>query len=199
MKMIVDQFNNKHIKIAVNVTIQQCNNTISALITCVSQNSKMFMIKFFLNLEKQKAITTTARHLNDDAKDTTDLEEINSCKCKFYKNSFRKNVSKPHSEGEYFLNSTVLPNLNSRGFDIRESEITEKDLIAAFKSMPNGKSHEHDGLNKKIHEHFWVDLKFYFVNFLKQCKIDGCLPISQRQAITKIKAKKDGDKRFVKN
>ena len=36
MKMIVDQFNNKHTKIAVNVTIQQCNNTISALITCVS-------------------------------------------------------------------------------------------------------------------------------------------------------------------
>ena len=129
------------------------------------------MIKFFLNLEKQKAITTTARHLIDDAKDMTDLEEINFCKYIFYKNLFKKNVSKPHLERESFLNSILLPNLNSKGFDIRESVITEKDLITALKNMPNGKSHEHDGLNKKIYEYFWDDLKFYFVNFLNSVKL----------------------------
>ena len=64
--------------------------------------------------------------------------------------------------------------------------------------MPNGKSPGHDGLNKKFYEHFWDDLKFYFINFFKQCKIDGCLPISQRPGIIKIIAKKDRDKRFVK-
>ena len=35
--------------------------------------------KFFLNLEKQKAINTTVRHLIGDAKDITDLKEINAC------------------------------------------------------------------------------------------------------------------------
>ena len=34
--------------------------------------------KFFLNLEKQKAINTTVRHLIDDGKDITDLKEINA-------------------------------------------------------------------------------------------------------------------------
>ena len=46
--------------------------------------------KFFLNLEKQKSINTTVRHLIDDKKDIADLEEINACICKFYKNLFKK-------------------------------------------------------------------------------------------------------------
>ena len=104
--------------------------------------------KFFLSLQKQKAINTTARHLIDDTKDITDLKEIKACICKFYKNLFKKNVSKSDSEKESFLNSISVPNLSSERFDICESEITEKDLITAFKSMPNGKSKGHDGQTK---------------------------------------------------
>ena len=48
--------------------------------------------KFFLNLEKQKAINSTVRHLIDDGKDITDLKEINACLCKFYKNLFKKRL-----------------------------------------------------------------------------------------------------------
>ena len=48
--------------------------------------------KFFLNLEKQKAINTTVRHLIDDAKDITDLKKINACICKF-KKVFLKRMS----------------------------------------------------------------------------------------------------------
>ena len=43
------------------------------------------------------------------------------------------------------------------------------------------------------------DLKLYFINTLKQSKIDGNLPISQGQAVIKLIAKKDRDKRFAKN
>ena len=82
--------------------------------------------KFFLNLEKQKAINTTVRHLIDDSKDITDLKEINACICEFYKNLFKKNVSKSNSEKKSFLDSIALPNLTSKSFDICESEITEK-------------------------------------------------------------------------
>ena len=110
--------------------------------------------KFFLNLEKQKAINTTARHLIDDGKDIADLKEINACICKFYKNFFKKNVSKSDSEKISFLDSIALPNLTFKSFDICEGEITEKDLIAALKCMPNGKSPGHDGLTKESYEHF---------------------------------------------
>ena len=103
-------------------------------------------------------------------------------------NQIRKRIS--------FLNSIALPNLKSKGFDMCKSEFTEKDLITALKSMPNGNSSGYDGLTKEFYE--WDDLKFCFVNSLKQSKIDGQLPFSQRQAIIKKIAEKDRDKRFVK-
>ena len=134
--------------------------------------------KFFLNLEKQKAIFTTVRHLFDDGKDITDLKEINACICKFYKNLFKKNVSKSDSEKKSFLDIIALANLTS-SFDICESKITEKNLITALKSMPYGKSPGHDGLTKEFYEHFWDDLKFYFINSLKQSKIEGNLYFSK--------------------
>ena len=90
-----------------------------------------------MNLEKQKAINTTVRY----GKNITDLKEINACICKFYKNLllFKKNSSKSSdSEGKSFLDSITLPNLTSKGFDICESEITEKDVITALKGMPKG-------------------------------------------------------------
>ena len=55
--------------------------------------------------------------------------------------------------------------------------------------MPVGKSPGHDGLTKEFYEHFWDNLKFYFINSLKQSKIDGHPSISQRQAIIKLIAK----------
>ena len=81
--------------------------------------------KFFLNLKKEKAINTTVRHLIDDDKDITDLKEINACMGKFYKNLFKKNVTKLDSEKKSFLNSIALPNLTSKSFDICESKITK--------------------------------------------------------------------------
>ena len=72
--------------------------------------------------KKQKAINATVRHLIDDAKDITDVKKINACICKFYKNIFRKNVSKSDLERESLLNSIGLPNLNSKFVDICESD-----------------------------------------------------------------------------
>ena len=110
--------------------------------------------------------------------------------CKFYENLFKKNVSKSDSEKKLFLNSIASPILTSKSFNICESEITEKGLITALESM--------DGLTKEFYEHFWDDLKFYFINSLKQSKIEGNISISQRQANIKLIVKKDRDKRFVK-
>ena len=110
--------------------------------------------------------------------------------CKFHENLFKKNVSKSDSEKKLYLNSIASPNLTSKSFNICESEITEKGLITALESM--------DGLTKEFYEHFWDDLKFYFINSLKQSKIDGNISISQRQANIKLIVKKDRDKRFVK-
>ena len=58
--------------------------------------------KLFLNLEKQKAINTTVKYLIDEAKDITEPKEVSACICKFYKNLFKKNVSKSGLEENRF-------------------------------------------------------------------------------------------------
>ena len=103
-------------------------------------NNQSYSYKKTLHNSFHKAINTTVRHLIDDDKDITDLKEINAYICKFYKNLFKKNVFKLDSEKESLLNSIALPNLSSKSFNIRKSEITEKDLITALNSMPNSKS-----------------------------------------------------------
>ena len=57
--------------------------------------------------------------------------------------------------------------------------------------MLNSKSPGHDGLTKEFYEHFWDNLTFYFINSLKQSKIDDCFPISQRQSTIKLLGTKD--------
>ena len=64
--------------------------------------------------------------------------------------------------------------------------------------MSNVNSPGLDDLTKEFYEHFWDDLKFYFINSLKQSKTDVRLPISQTQAFIKQIAKKYRDKRFEK-
>ena len=71
-----------------------------------------------------------------------------------------------------------------------ESEITEKDLITVLKTVSNCKPPEHDGLTKQFYEHFWDDLKFYFINSLKLSKIDGHLSISQKKSNYKTNSQK---------
>ena len=61
-----------------------------------------------------------------------------------------------------------------------------------------GKSPGHDGVTKEFYKHIWDSLKFCFMNFLKQSKIDGHFSIS-RQTIIKLMAKKGSDKRLIKN
>ena len=47
-------------------------------------------------------------------------------------------------------------------------------------NIPNGKSPGHNSLAIGFYKNCWVDLKFYFMKFLKQSTIDGDLPISQK-------------------
>ena len=57
--------------------------------------------------------------------------------------------------------------------------------------MFNNKSPGIDGLSKELHETFWEDIKYVFINSLKQAKIKGSLSISKRKMVVKLLEKKD--------
>ena len=65
--------------------------------------------------------------------------------------------------------------------------------------MPNCKFSGHEDLTKELYEYFWKELKTYFINSLRQSKIDNHFPISQRQAIVKLLVENNRGKIFVKN
>ena len=54
-------------------------------------------------------------------------------------------ISESDSERNLLLSNMVLPSFNSKDVDICKSEITEKDLITALKSIPSCKSPGYDG------------------------------------------------------
>ena len=52
-------------------------------------------------------------------------------------------------------------------------------------------------MTKEFYETFWNEIKNVFLKSLKHAKPKGQLSISQRQAIIKLKEKKDTDKRYI--
>ena len=104
--------------------------------------------KFVWNIEKQKAINTKVRHLID-IKTLVTLTRSTLAYVNFAKTFLKRMFLNLDRKGNGFLNSITLQNLNSKRFDICESQITEKHLITALKSIPNGKAPVHDGLTKE--------------------------------------------------
>ena len=68
--------------------------------------------KFFLKVEKQKAINTTVRHLIDDGKDITNLKEINACISEFYKNFLKRmSLNQIRKRNRFQIVSLTKPHL----------------------------------------------------------------------------------------
>ena len=53
-------------------------------------------------------------------------------------------------------------------------------------SLKNNKSPGNDGLKKKIHKNFWIELKPPFMESVNQAFHTKNLSISQRQAVIKL-------------
>ena len=68
-----------------------------------------------------------------------------------------------------------------------------------MKSMKNNKTPGNDGLTKEFYETFWDELKTPLMESVNQAFHTEILSISQRQAIIKLIAKNDHNKRYIKN
>ena len=76
-----------------------------------------------------------------------------------------------------------------------ENDLTEDELLISLKSMQNNKTPGNDRLTKEFYKTFCNEIKYVFLNSLKQAKEKSQLSISQRQAVIKLIEKKDRDKR----
>ena len=152
--------------------------------------------KFFLNLEKKKAIQNTIQTLVVDSQTITDSKAISDSIKIFYKRLFEKRAV---TNCNQFLNDLGLPTLNESEKQICERPFSMEDLKLSLDSMENDKSPGNDGLTKEFYSKFWPSICNLLYESLLAAFSKQELSTSQRQAIIKLLEKKDRDRRFIKN
>ena len=93
------------------------------------------------------------------------------------------------------LNSIDLPCLTNEQKVFCETELGEKELFSAWKSMPNNKTPGNDGLSKEFYEAFWNELNdFKRLKSFYHAKTYKDFSTSQRQAVIKLLKRRTGTK-----
>ena len=154
--------------------------------------------KFFLNLEKQRAVNGLLKKIIVNDKEITTPSELNFELYNFYKKLFQKSVFKSADEISQFLESVKLPKITNEDISVCEKDITENDLFLSLRAMENDKSPGNDGLTKEFYETFWTEIKNPLLNSITFARITNQVSISQYQAIIKLREKKIGTKDIFK-
>ena len=103
---------------------------------------------------------------------------------------FSENLKNEPKCLENYLNKIPIPKLSNNQKDLCEGIITEKELLAALKSMDNNKSPGNDGLTKEFYITFWSEIKKRLLASIHASFLRQELSISQRQGIIKLTEKK---------
>ena len=147
--------------------------------------------KFFLNLEKSRAVQNQIRNVLIDNIEINNQKDINKELYLYYKNLFNERQHLSEHDINNFLNTVSnFPQLSTEQSQKFEKGITEKELLEALKSMPNDNSPGNDGLTKEFFETFWSKVNKTFLSCVSHSFEKGELCTSLRQTIIKLIGKK---------
>ena len=157
--------------------------------------------KFFLNLEKKRALNGTVKKLviEPDNKEVCDSKEILTELHKFYSNLFERKLDVTPEKCKQFLDTINVPTILNEHKEKSNMPITLDELTENLFSMNGGKSPGNDGLTVEFYKQFWEDIKNVYFESIAYSISVGFLSASQKQAIIKLLEKRDKDKRFVGN
>ena len=96
--------------------------------------------KYFLNLEKMRAKTSTLTRIKKADTDITTKKDILAEIEHFYKSLFKDKLNTSNETCKNFLNNLTTPTLNHDEKDALSVEITVAELFAALSDMPDNKS-----------------------------------------------------------
>ena len=155
--------------------------------------------KYFLNLEKMRAKTSTLTRIKKADTDITTKKDILAEIEHFYKSLFKDKLNNSNETCKNFLNNLTTPTLNQDEKDALSVEITVAELFSALSDMPDNKSPGNDGLSCEFYKTFWDDIKGPFFDSIMQGREKGELSTSQKQAIIRLIEKKDKDRTEIAN
>ena len=99
------------------------------------------------------------RRLETNGKEICDQTKMKDGIKIFFKEIF-KYKGKSFTSLSNILNSVDLPCLTNEQKDSCNTELWEKELCNALKSIPNNKTSGNDALSKEFYEAFWKELKY---------------------------------------
>ena len=137
--------------------------------------------KYFLNLEKTRAIKGTIRSIvEQDGPKLSESPEILGSNRRFYAELFSIKNTENIESCRTFLNKIEMPVLNEIDKNTCEVEITIDDLFHSLSSMKENKTPGNDGLGKEFYLKFWDKLKTQLFECIMHGKEKGELSTSQR-------------------
>ena len=110
--------------------------------------------KYFLNLEKQKAVNGTVKKIIKNDIEITDQLKIQHEIRMFYEQLFKKTICNANSKIVSFLGNISLPVINNDFCNLCENDLTTDELLISLKSMQNNETPGNDGLMKEFYETF---------------------------------------------
>ena len=155
--------------------------------------------KFFLNLEKKNAKSSTITKLNTGSKIISNQKEILDEINIYYTNLFKNNNDQSQASCKRFLDNLSTPTLDNEDILELSNEITKNEIFTALNEMSNERSPGNDGLPCEFYKKFWEELEDVYFDSISLGRLKKLLSISQRQAIIRLLEKKDKDKTVVNN
>ena len=155
--------------------------------------------KFFLNLEKSRAIQGQVRTVIYNDKETNDETEINNHIYSFFNYLYKETLFFSSNNLETYLNTISFLKLTKEKSKTLDRGITENELFIALQSTENNKSPGNDGLTKKVYITFWNEIKTPLLLAIEKACLVKQLSTSQKQAVIKLIEKEGGDKRYIQN
>ena len=150
--------------------------------------------RFFLNLEKSRAIQGQVRTVIYNDKETNDETEINNHIYSFLNYLYKETLSFSSNNLETYLNAISFPKLTKEKSKTLDGGITEKELLIALQSMKNNKSPGNDGLTEEFYITFWNEVKVSLLLAIEKAYLVKQSSASQKQAVIKLIEKKDATK-----
>ena len=142
--------------------------------------------KFFLNLEKHRAIQSQIHSVIINQDEIADKDEINKQIVSFYQSLFSRKVENQTDKIEACLELMPLPKLTNEQTLSCEGIISEDEVFMSLKSIENNKSPGNNALSKEFYEYILNEIKNPFLASIHREFLNQELSSSQKQAVIKI-------------
>ena len=99
----------------------------------------------------------------------------------YFTEMFRK---RPRDQStDQFMDDVYLKQISVSEKTFLEPPLTLEELGSALKTMSRNRSPGSDGLSVEFYQHFWGDLKIFFLQMVNESMKTGVLPLTLREGI----------------